>query len=172
MFLQEINIIETSPCIADEKLFKAITVASVSLTELLPYLNAVVDKPDYRPNSNSLMFKKGIVGFTLKDSNINITRFTNMTELYEILDWIKDLINNIHDKQGAIKPSYNVRKIMPAIKIYVFLPGKNCKKCGENTCLAFAAKLSKFEAEIDGCPLLNQNEFAELKQKLVNELSG
>ena len=67
MFLKEIKVVETTPCLAEKHLFKGITRASVSLTEILPYLNAIVDKPDYQPNSNSLMFKDGIIGFTLQE---------------------------------------------------------------------------------------------------------
>ena len=155
---------------ADEKLFKAITKASVSLTELLPYLNAVTEKANYLVNSKSLIFRKGIIGFTLQETNINITRFANMTELYEILDWIKELINTTYENRESIVPDYKTREITPVINIYKLLPKKNCKKCGEQTCMAFAAKLSKFETEIDNCPLLKQDEFTELRHQLINEM--
>ena len=171
VFLEEIRVLETSPCLAHEKLFKALTRASVSVTELLPYLNAIVDKPNYQPNSNSLMFKNGKVGFTLQDTSINITRFANMTELYEILDWIKDLINDVYESQSEIVPNYSVRKIVPTLNIYNLLPKKNCKECGELTCMAFAAKLHKFDAEIDDCPLLIKPEFRELRKKLTAAMS-
>jgi len=171
MFLKDIKVIETSPCLADEKLFKAITMASVSLTDLLPYLNAIVDKPNYQPNSGSLVFKNGIVGFTVQDYNINITRFANMTELYEILDWIKDLINDTYESRGEIEPNYKARKIVPIFRIYNLLPKKNCKECGEQTCMAFAAKINKFDAEPDDCPPLQKSEYADLRQKLISELA-
>ena len=170
MFLNDIKVIETSPCLADERLFKALTKASASLTELLPYLNAIVDKPNYQPSSNSLMFKDGIVGFTLQENNINITRFANMTELYELLDWVKDLINDTYESRFEIEPNYKARKIVPVLKIYNLLPKKNCKECGEPTCMAFAAKLNKFDAEIDDCPLFQKSEFAGLRIKLQNEM--
>jgi len=170
VFLNDIKVFETTPCLADEKLFKAITRASVSLTELLPYLNAVVDKPNYQPNSNSLMFRDGAIGFILQDTSINITRFANMTELYEILDWIKDLINDTYESRHEIEPSYKVRKIVPILKIYSLLPKKNCRECGEPSCMAFAAKLSKLDAEIDDCPLFEKSDFLDLRIKLKNEM--
>jgi ArsR family metal-binding transcriptional regulator len=171
MYIDEIKIIETTPCLADENLFKAITEMNTSVAGLLPYLNAVIEKPDYRSGSNSLTFKKGIVGFILKDNNINITRFANMTELYELLDWVRELINDTYEKRSGIEPSYKERKVVPVIKLYSFLPKKNCKKCGLNTCMAFAARLSKSEAEIDDCPLMLEIEFSELKQKLESEMA-
>jgi len=170
LYLDDIIVVETSPCFADSRLFKGVTRASADLTGLLPYLNAVVEKPNYQPDSNSLVFKHGIVGFTLQGSNINLTRFANMTELYELLDWVKELINATHESRDFIEPDYKARKIVPALKIYNLLPKKNCKKCGEQTCMAFAAKLSKLEAEIDDCPLFKQAEYDEIKNKLINEM--
>ena len=170
MFLEEIKVIETSPCLADNGLFKGITMASVDLTEILPYLNAIVDKPNYQPNSNSLVFKSGIVGFTLQGFNINLTRFANMTELYEILDWIKDLINDAYESRHEIEPNHKARKITPVLTIYNLLPKKNCKECGEPTCMAFAAKLNKFDVEIDDCLLYQKSEYADLRQKLKAEM--
>lgn len=170
MFLDEIKVIETSPCLADEKLFKAKTQIPVSLTELLPYLNAIVEKPDYQPDLRSLIIKKGIIKFTLQDTSINITRFANITELYELLDWIKALINDTYERRSEIKPSHKVRKVTPVLTIYKLLPKKNCKECGENSCMAFAARLNKLEVEIDNCPLLLKDEFLDLRQKLKNEM--
>ncbi len=170
MFLEEIKVVETSPCLADERLFKAITKASVSLKEILPYLNAIVKKPNYQPSSSSLIFKHGIVGFTLQDTNINITRFANMTELYEILDWIKDLINDTYERRSEIEPNHKARKIVPVLNIYKLLPKKNCKECGEQSCMAFAAKLNKLDAEVDDCPLFQKSEYADLRQKLKKQM--
>ena len=170
MFLEEIKVIETTPCLAEKHLFKGITMASVSLTEILPYLNAIVDKPNYQPNSNSLVFKDGIIEFTLKDYNINIAKFSNMTHLYEILDWIKNLINDVYESREEIEPSYKVRKIVSVFKIHSLLPKTNCRECGESTCMAFADKLNKFDAEIDECPPLQKSEYTDLRDKLIKEM--
>jgi len=170
MFLEEIKVIETSPCLVEKHLFKGITRASVELTEILPYLNAIVDKPNYQPNSESLVFKNGIIGFTLQGNNINVTKFANITELYELLDWIKDLINDVYESRSDIEPNHKARKIVPVLKIYNLLPKKNCKECGELSCMAFADKLNKFDMEIDDCPLFKQNEFAKLRDKLIKEM--
>jgi len=170
MFLEEIKVVETTPCLAEKDLFKAITRASVDLTEILPYLNAVVEKPNYQPNSGSLIFKDGKFGFTLQGTNINVTKFANITELYELLDWIKDLINTAYESREEIEPNYKARKVVPVLKIYRLLPKKNCKECGEQTCMAFATKLNTFDAEIDDCPLFKQNEFSKLRDKLVKEM--
>ena len=167
MFLESIKIIETSPCLADSELFKAVTRASVDLTEILPYLNSILEKPNYQSNSNSLMFKKGIIGFTLREDKIAVTKFANLTEAHELLDWVKDLINTTYERKSEITPNYNERKQLGLLQVYTMLPKKNCKKCGELSCMAFAAKLSKFETEIDDCPLLIEPEYLGLREKLI-----
>lgn len=160
MFLESIRIIETSPCLAEKELFKAVTRASVSLTEILPYLNGVLEKPIYQPASNSLVFKKGIIGITIQEDKISLTRFANITEAFEILDWVKDLVNDLYESRDEITPDYSGYKQVGILKIYSFLPKTNCKKCGEQNCMAFAGKLSRYEAEIDECPLFANHEFA------------
>jgi len=167
MFLEEIRVIETTPCLAEKHLFKAVTLASVSLDGILPYLNAVVDRPNYQPSSNSLVFKDAGIEFTLKDYNINVAKFSNMTHLYELLDWIKNLINDVHESRDEIEPSHKARKIVPVFKIHGLLPKTNCGECGEASCMAFAAKLNKFDAEIEGCPPLLSPEHRELREKLT-----
>ena len=169
MFLNTIKIIETSPCLAEKELFKTVSRASVSLTDILPYLNRVLEKTDYQPVSHSLVFKRGIIGITIQEDKISLTRFANMTEAYEILDWLKDLINDTYENRESISPDYSVLKQVGLLKIYTLLPKKNCRKCKEAGCMAFAGRLSKYEANIEDCPLLLESEFADLYEKLRKE---
>jgi ArsR family metal-binding transcriptional regulator len=55
------------------------------------------------------------------------------------------------------------------LDIFKLLPGKNCKECGEATCLAFAVKLVGQEIEVTKCVLLYSQEYLE-KQKVLLEL--
>ena len=172
MFLDSIKIIETSPCYADKELFKAIARASVSLTELLPYLNSVFEKPNYLMNPPSLVFKEGIVGITIQDDKVSLTRIVNITQAYEILDWLKDIINDTYESRDEITPNYAGLKQVGVLKIYSLLPKTNCKKCGESSCMAFAGKLSKYDAQIDDCPLLFEPEFSDFKVRLEKEFEN
>ncbi|MDL2237973.1 hypothetical protein LJC56_09125 [Christensenellaceae bacterium OttesenSCG-928-K19] len=166
MLVNDITIVEISPCLADETKFKAITMTDNDLTDILPYMNTALENPNYQANSQSLVFKEGIVGFTLKGNQINITRFVNKTELLELLDWVKELVNAIDESKDSITPNYKSKTIVPTLTIYNMLPKTNCKECGESTCMAFAAKLNKFDAEIGDCPQLLKTENTALKEKL------
>ncbi len=170
MFIESIKVIETAPCLANKERFKITARASVNLTEMLPYLNAILDKPNYQESSNSLRFLSGINEITIQEDKIGIVRVANLTQAYELLDWVKDLINDAYESKSEITPNYESRKQPGVLQVYNALPKTNCKKCGEQSCMAFAAKLSKFDAEIDQCPPLSEPKYAGLRKKLTEIL--
>jgi acetyl-CoA decarbonylase/synthase, CODH/ACS complex subunit gamma len=47
--------------------------------------------------------------------------------------------------------------VLKALDIYKLLPRKNCKECGEPTCLTFAMKLAGGKGEVEKCPYLDEN---------------
>ena len=51
---------------------------------------------------------------------------------------------------------------LKALDIYKLLPKKNCKECGDPTCLTFAMKLAGGKADIDLCPYLSDEAKAVL----------
>ena len=170
MFLEELKVVKTTPCLIEENRFRAFALSSANLDIIFPYLNAVLEKPNYKPLLNMIVFKKGIVTFELHKSDIEVRNYANTTELYELLDWVQDLINGTYKNRSNITPDYNPRRIIPPIKLYNLLPKKNCKECGEPACLAFAVKLSNSEVDVDGCRQLQKSEFAELRPKLESAM--
>ena len=44
---------------------------------------------------------------------------------------------------------------LKALDIYKLLPKKNCKECGDPTCLTFAMKLAGGKADVDLCPYMS-----------------
>ena len=46
---------------------------------------------------------------------------------------------------------------LKALDIYKLLPKKNCKECGDPTCLTFAMKLAAGKADVDLCPYLDDH---------------
>jgi acetyl-CoA decarbonylase/synthase, CODH/ACS complex subunit gamma len=51
---------------------------------------------------------------------------------------------------------------LKALDIYKLLPKKNCKECGDPTCLTFAMKLAGGKADVDLCPYLDNQAKAVL----------
>ncbi len=62
-------------------------------------------------------------------------------------------------------------KKISVMDLYKLLPKTNCKKCGQPSCMAFAAKLLEKEATVDQCPVLNTPKFEENRKKLIELLS-
>ncbi len=46
---------------------------------------------------------------------------------------------------------------LKALDIYKLLPKKNCKECGDPTCLTFAMKLAGGKADVASCPYLDES---------------
>ena len=46
---------------------------------------------------------------------------------------------------------------LKALDIYKLLPKKNCKECGDPTCLTFAMKLASGKGDLEKCPYLDEN---------------
>lgn len=135
--------------------------------ELLPYLNAVLEHPIYMQTANSIKWKLGNVGITIIDDQVRVSKYVNQTELYEILDMVKDIINDTYEHKAEITPDYTVRKQVPVLKIYKHLPKTNCKRCAAGTCMAFADLLNKFEHDIEDCPTIMEPEYAENRAQLT-----
>jgi acetyl-CoA decarbonylase/synthase complex subunit gamma len=60
-------------------------------------------------------------------------------------------------------------KAISPIEIYKFLPRTNCQKCGEENCMAFAAKLVNMETKLDKCaPLIEEEKYKANYEKIWN----
>ncbi len=166
MFLESIRVLDVNICVQQPGKFSAHTRASADLAEVMPYLNAMFRRADYNAEANTIRFYHNKIEFTLVDSRINVAKFANRTELHELLDWIQELINDIYESRSDLTPLYEKKKEVPVLSIFALLPKTNCRACGEKSCMAFAAKLNKTEADIEECPVLDEPENQEKKQRL------
>ena len=60
------------------------------------------------------------------------------------------------------------------MQVFTLLDKSNCRKCGEKTCLAFAAAVFKGEKDISACPLLSEEIVAHgpgAKMRRLNSMS-
>ncbi len=61
---------------------------------------------------------------------------------------------------------------LTGIQILKLLPKKNCKECGDPTCLAFAMKLAQGKAELAKCPYVSEEAKAELAEASAPPIRG
>ncbi len=56
------------------------------------------------------------------------------------------------------------------IEIYKKLPGTNCGKCGEPTCMAFALKVKNTKSKISDCPYVTEADEGLLSQRPITTM--
>ena len=170
MLLHSYKITRTLPCLADPEKIRVIADVSGEIHEVFPYLNATLKGCIYNHPANTLTIKKDGKMFTLHAHHITLAKIEDEKEAEEILIWLKDLINETYERQDQIEPNYSMAAELKALDIFKLLPGTNCKKCGEPSCLAFAVKLVGQEIGIANCLLLFSADFKDKRQVLLELL--
>lgn len=107
---------------------------------------------------------------TLHSRYITMTLIEDEKEAYEILNWLKDLLNETYQKRDQIEPNYSSGDSLKPSDIQKLLPGINCKECGMRSCLAFAFKLVDQKTEIEKCRPLFTDPFKEKRKILLDTL--
>ena len=89
-----------------------------------------------------------------------------------MLDSVKELINSTYERKGEIEPSYKRGDELKLLDVFKLLPGTNCKQCSEPTCLAFASKVIKEEADVRSCTSLYSKEHDSKRERLLKMLEA
>jgi len=169
VYLNNIKLLFIQPCVAESKKIRFKAEFSSDVSNIMPYLNSVVKNGSYNSNMPSFTFKKDNRLINIYANDMTVAKAINETDAYSIMDFVKDLINETYDNKNSIEPNYEMRKKPSAFKIYSYLPKKNCKKCGETTCIAFASKLLTGVKTLNQCAVLEEEQYKE-KLKSLNDL--
>jgi len=171
-FLKSITLCYVAPCIADETKIRLIAYFSYDISEILPYLNAVIKGASYNKNLPVLTYTKGRRMINLYNIKVAIAKADDIIDAWNILNEIKELVNKTYRDKAKIKPNYEEKVKITALQIYGWLPKTNCKACGEATCLAFAVKILQGEQKLKHCqPLFTESKYFENKN-IMQELAG
>ena len=170
-FLKLITLCYVAPCIADETKIRLIAYFSCDISEILPYLNAVIKGASYNKNLPVLTYTKGRRMINLYNIKVAIAKADDIIDAWNILNEIKELVNKTYREKDKVKPNYEERVKITALQIYGWLPKSNCRVCGEATCLAFAVKLLQGEQKLVACaPLSSEPRFSE-NRKIMQEMA-
>ncbi|MFB0566667.1 MAG: (Fe-S)-binding protein [Candidatus Aminicenantaceae bacterium] len=172
MYVEDIKMSQIMPCLADPEKIRFIAYFDKNISDIFPYLNAILKGAIYNPNGQTLTIKKEGRLITLHPNKIAAGKILNEKDAYEMIEWIKENINYCHANKNSIEPCFERRQKLTALDIYKLLPGTNCKKCGELTCLAFAVKLSEEQRSIMKCTEIFSGEHAEKKKELLGLLKA
>ena len=159
-----------SDCNPSSQKVNALADLSADISEVLPFLNTVLKGRQYNQEERSLTVKKGGHFITFWPRQIAITKLEDENEARIVMEELKQILNETYERRDEIKPGYTSRPIPRPLDIFKLLPGKNCKECGEPTCMAFALKLVNDEVEWKQCPLLFTEAFEANRLRLTKIL--
>jgi len=150
----------------------AIADLSDDISEALPYLNTVVTGCCYHSEARALGFVKDGKRITVYPRQIVVADLKDEKEARKVLESVKQLVNGAYANRGGINPSYFKADEFTVLTVYRLLPGTNCQKCGEPTCLHFAIKLAKKKANVNDCTPLFSEEYSDSREKLLSMLAA
>jgi ArsR family metal-binding transcriptional regulator len=137
------------------------------ISEVLPYLNAVLGGFEYLKDPPAVIFRSQGKFITVHGREIAINALRDEDEADRILEWLKREINVAWEKRASIEPRDEGAPRPRLIEILKLLPKTNCKQCGEPTCMVFAARMAEGVKGAESCPPTS----AENKQRIADYMS-
>ena len=171
-YLNEVRIIQTMPCIAMPERIRFIAELDKDISEIMPYINAVIEGAIYNKDGPSITMKKDIRLIGIQPRQLAVGKVIDLKDAQELIEWFKNLVNDCYDKRDSIKPDYERKNKLMPLDVYKLLPATNCKKCSEPSCMAFAIKLINNEKNIMVCADLFSSVFADKRKMLISLLKS
>ena len=140
---------------------------SDDITQVLPYLNAIVKNAVYTPEEPNLNFKIDTGFISLTPREMSVGQVSCKEDALQILDYVKKLINDAWERRTTITPIHDRKGEIKAKDIVNSLPKTNCRDCGFPNCFAFAVALMKGQKHLKDCSALSKPEFAEDRRALA-----
>lgn len=151
MYLDYITLNFIQPCTTDSLRIRIKAIFSRDISDIFPYLNTYLKTGIYNKKANTFTFNKGHKIITMYSDNVAIAKLLNETDAFETLDYLRDIINEVHAKRENIQPSFEMIKLPSPLELYNYLPKLNCRKCGHPTCLSFATKVLNGQEKVGRC---------------------
>jgi ArsR family metal-binding transcriptional regulator len=169
--LRGFTITRIRDCIADPNKNRVIAELSDDVSPVFPYLNATISNLMYNPGANTVTFRREGRLLTFYPHVAVMAKVDGEEDAWRQLEWFRQLCNRTWQKRHEITPSYQRQILLRPLDVYVLLPRKNCKACGEATCMAFAFALLEDRRRLEECTPLQEEKYAEGGRRLA-ELLG
>lgn len=187
--IQKIEIEQVEPCFADENKIRVIAKISEDVSDLLPYLNALLanatyidkakgsekgetstDEISYSDERPALTFTKGQKLITVYPRRVTIAKANDLMDAEVTLRWLVERLNYALEHRDEIRPLKEGKVKIRPLDIFGLLPQINCRACGEHSCLAFALCLLQERRRLSECTPLYQEEKWKGKRKRLEEM--
>ena len=132
------------------------------ITEVIPYLNAVLGGFQYIKDPPSVSFKLHGKLIAIHSRKICVNALKDEEEGDKIVEWLKQEINDTWERRGEIAPRFESAPRPKVLEILRLLPKTNCGECGQPTCMVFATHVAEGGRDAEDCSALS----ADGKDKL------
>lgn len=154
------------PCDPGSEAWVATVQVSADLSELMPYMNAIVKNGYYNREISTLVWKEGAHKFFLRKNEFGINNLHDRAHAERKVAKLVQQLNDVWERRDDITPNLSSRKPPTVMEVFKLLPRTNCKQCGVPSCMAFAAALAKGDIDLDKCAPLLENENSDNLEKL------
>jgi ArsR family metal-binding transcriptional regulator len=167
-YVESISLVRTLPCLAEPGKIIVIGKPSRRLNDVLPYLATLPGIIAFNPERCALTFRRQPGFLTLQSEEVYITQVKDLAEGLELLAALKESINSVWEHRSELVAVKTTKRTPRPLDVWTLLPRTNCGKCGEQTCMAFAAGLLQQKRSLEECPVLTSDtNFDERRAALV-----
>lgn len=147
--------------------YEAIAHLETDIRGVLPYLNATLSRGIYSPGRQTLAWRKDGRNIGFWPDRIAAEGLESREQAKEVIESLVALVNQTWERREEIEPDATMHERRQPLELFRLLPQTNCKRCGEETCFAFALKLASGQSELEGCaPLYEEQGYAEQHAQL------
>jgi ArsR family metal-binding transcriptional regulator len=133
----------------------------------VPYLNAVLGGSEYLKEPPAVTFRLQGKLISVQGRAITVNALKDEAEARKIVEWIRREINDAWESRDKIEPCYEGAGRPNLIEVLKLLPRTNCRRCGQPTCMVFAARLAEGAKGAGDCPELEEEPKVKLDQYLA-----
>ncbi len=141
------------------------------ISKVFPYLNSILEETVYDRDNAVLTGSHERHLYALRTTEIRVAGLEDVASAPEIVRQAVDLVNRVWRQRDTIQANMSERKVPAVMDVYRHLARTNCRKCGETTCLVFAAELRSGKRKPEDCPPLLDPENAA-NREAVEKLLG
>ncbi len=132
------------------------------ITEVIPYLNAVLGGFQYLKDPPSVSFKVHGKLIAVHPRMICVNALEDEAQGEKIIEWMKQEINETWERRSEIEPRFEGAPKPRVFEILKLLPKTNCRECGQPTCTVFATQVAEGGKGAADCPPLGTENKARL----------
>ncbi|MDY6795476.1 MAG: (Fe-S)-binding protein [Actinomycetota bacterium] len=154
------------PCLPGAPVWAVKAKLSRDVSEVMPYLNAVKDRPFYGGEGKFIIWKDNERKYALRPLELAVGAVWEREQARELVEQVVEEINSVWERREKITPDHTTRTPPKVLDILKLLPRTNCGECGLASCIAFAAELIEGNRRLKDCPALEEEDYAEARRQL------